>query len=333
VRVAQSMDQTFIDSKAKITLVGVAGNLATCDIEQKKVSFGFKPTDLTFTHTAASQTVEVTLSNVGTISSELEATSLTEGSSDDWCTVSVSGTTVTVSVTDNSSNTSRSTKVYVTYNNCKSDQFTVTQESNGPSTVTIGGVEWTEYNLGNPYFNSNGAPLTGSMATAKPSAITGTREDSHGKFYQWNINVAWSTTTPSASGATPSGSWQTSASSAATWSKSPCPSGFMLPTSSEWSSLINTCTKTYMSGTWSSTNYGYLTLKSGSVSLEFPAVGLRSNSSGSLGGNGTNGYYWSSTQGNSTGAYYMSFNGSSAYASDTNSKAYGFSVRCVRQNK
>ncbi len=89
-----------------------------------------------------------------------------------------------------------------------------------------------------------------------------------------------------------------------------------------------------MSGTWSSTNYGYITLTNKTNSarkLEFPAVGLRNTSNGSLTNNGTSGYYWSSVQSSSTSANNMRFNSSSVNPINDNNKLYGFNLRCVRQ--
>ncbi|MDE7356236.1 MAG: fibrobacter succinogenes major paralogous domain-containing protein [Rikenellaceae bacterium] len=63
--------------------------------------------------------------------------------------------------------------------------------------------------------------------------------------------------------------------------------------------------------------------------MEFPAVGYRLNSAGSLYSAGTWGYYWSSVINGSNGAYYLSFNGSDLNVGDSG-KRVGHSVRCVR---
>ena len=65
------------------------------------------------------------------------------------------------------------------------------------------------------------------------------------------------------------------------------------------------------------------------VKLEFPAVGYRSTS-GTLYFDGTDGFYWSSTQGSSTGAYDMYFS-SGNVSTGYNDKRVGFSVRLVRR--
>ncbi|MDE7355912.1 MAG: hypothetical protein K2N21_03965, partial [Rikenellaceae bacterium] len=95
-----------------------------------------------------------------------------------------------------------------------------------------------------------------------PSQCNGTRAESHGKFYQWGINVAWNTTTSSASGATPSGSWNTST-YPSNWNTHPCPEGYRLPTDTEFQALINSSTVS-RGGGWSSSDYGYIKFTSGS---------------------------------------------------------------------
>ncbi|MDE7355321.1 MAG: hypothetical protein K2N21_00915 [Rikenellaceae bacterium] len=64
--------------------------------------------------------------------------------------------------------------------------------------------------------------------------------------------------------------------------------------------------------------------------MEFPAVGNRNNSSGSLNSNvGAGGYYWSSVASSSYYAYYLTFGSSDLYVTNT-TKQNGRIVRCVR---
>ncbi len=278
--------------------------------------YAFSPTAgvaFKYNETTTGKTVTVTSSNAGTISSGMTATS-----SQTWCTVSVNGNKVTAKVTENTGNTSRTATVYVTYKDSRSQTFEVVQGYNVPATVTIGGVVWSSFNVNTP----------GTLATNVPSALLGTRAESHGKYYQWNRKVAWSTT-GGVSG------WDTSNPSGTSWGSGsdPCPSGFEVPTITQWQNLISACNATYMSGSWSSSNYGYLTLtdKTNSANkLEFPAVGGR-DASGTLGEAGTWGYYWSSTQLDSYNAYRMNFN-SSSIGINGPYKTRGFSVRCVRES-
>ncbi len=61
-----------------------------------------------------------------------------------------------------------------------------------------------------------------------------------------------------------------------------------------------------------------------------PAVGYRANNNGALGNQGSNGYYWSSTQYNNTGANRWNFNSSNSNLNNNANKANGYSVRCVK---
>ncbi len=70
--------------------------------------------------------------------------------------------------------------------------------------------------------------------------------------------------------------------------------------------------------------------KSTGASLFLPAVGCRYNDNGTLRGAGSIGYYWSSTQGYSSFAYYLSFSGGPA-VSYSDFRTLGFSVRCVAE--
>lgn len=67
-------------------------------------------------------------------------------------------------------------------------------------------------------------------------------------------------------------------------------------------------------------------------SLFLPAAGLRNSNSGELAGTSSSGYYWSSSPyfgGNNYAGYLYFYSGNVAPLSSS-SRAYGFSVRCVR---
>jgi uncharacterized protein (TIGR02145 family) len=96
----------------------------------------------------------------------------------------------------------------------------------------------------------------------------------------------------------------------------PCPSGFRLPTQPEWSTLVSAANITNYNTAYSS-------------SLKLTAGGYRNSASGALSYQGGTGYYWSSSV-NGIYAYFLLFNSSSVNPASSVNRAYGFSVRCVK---
>ncbi|MDE7134445.1 MAG: fibrobacter succinogenes major paralogous domain-containing protein [Rikenellaceae bacterium] len=64
--------------------------------------------------------------------------------------------------------------------------------------------------------------------------------------------------------------------------------------------------------------------------MEFPAVGYRYYSDGTLTNAGAWGDYWSSVANGSSYAYNLYFSSSALTVGNGNLKRYGYSVRCVR---
>jgi uncharacterized protein (TIGR02145 family) len=95
----------------------------------------------------------------------------------------------------------------------------------------------------------------------------------------------------------------------------PCPVGYRLPTEAEWEAERTSWTTNNAAGAFSSP-------------LKLPMAGFRSDSDGSLGFVGTLGYYWSSTV-SSTKSRSLFFS-SSVASMYTGNRAYGFSVRCLK---
>ncbi len=180
-------------------------------------------------------------------------------------------------------------------------------------TVNIGGVEWAKYNLANPKQASGGA----TFATKQPSECSGTRLESHGKFYKWNTTTAWATT-----GNVNSTDWSAVTATGSEWTKDndPCPNGFRVPKKEEFDALIAACTATY-SGAWSESDYGYLTLtdNTSGAKLQFPAVGCRSNTDGALYDVGTGGRYWTS-ESDASNAFHMYFISSNVGTNSANKR-------------
>ena len=101
----------------------------------------------------------------------------------------------------------------------------------------------------------------------------------------------------------------------ATGINSPCPTGFRLPTASEFEEEI---------ATWKTKNASGAFLSP----LKLPSTGYRSNSDGKVTDSGYNGDYWTSTTTNSysNGLY---FDENSA-ATDAGGRGVGVAVRCIK---
>ncbi len=337
---AETLKHNDAEQVATVTMNLKGGNSVTYTTKQAPVAFTISDADILKLYTVSKKGGDVSVTvntKAGASNTSWQVVSVSSGA---WFTTTPSvggtetnagGSTLTVHSPANTGG-NRSGSFTLESLNTTSQIFTVFQNTGiyAPlEIVNIGGMEWTMYNLANPRQASGGA----TFATELPSELTGVRLASHGKLYQWNRNVAWNSTGTSASGATPSGTWMTTNPSGPEWTDSPCPYGFRLPTNTEFQDLINTCNVTYMSGTWSSTNCGYVTMtdKTNSANrLEFPAVGCRYYSSGALENAGMDGRYWSSTQGDSSRSYRMYFSNGDMFT-DWNYKKYGFNVRCVRE--
>jgi len=185
------------------------------------------------------------------------------------------------------------------------------QVSFSPSnTVVINGVKWATCNVDKP----------GTFA-AKP--------ESSGMFYQWNRKVGWSSTDPpeNSNGET---TWDNSTPSGSTWEKynDPSPAGYRVPTKDEIDKLLDTNKVKSEWTNYNGVNGRKFTDKTSGNSIFLPAAGYRVGSYGTLYYVGTFGYYWSSTQNDTSGAYNLYFNGSRADWYYGNG-ASGFSVRPV----
>ncbi len=341
---AETLKHNDAEQVATVTMNLKGGNSVTYTTKQVPVAFTISDADILKLYTVSKKGGDVSVTvntKAGAANTSWQVVSVSSGA---WFTTTPSvggtetnagGSTLTVHSPANTGG-NRSGSFTLESLNTTSQIFTVFQNTGiyAPlEIVNIGGMEWTMYNLANPRQASGGA----TFATELPSELTGVRLASHGKFYQWNRNVAWNSTGTSASGATPSGTWMTTNPSGPEWTDSPCPYGFRLPTNTEFQDLINTCNVTYMSGTWSSTNCGYVTMtdKTNSANrLEFPAVGSRNYLDGALFGTlGTTGYYWSLIgDKDSWGALLMLFNYNNISVRGDH-KLSGFSVRCIRSDE
>ncbi|OPB88544.1 FISUMP domain-containing protein [Elizabethkingia ursingii] len=177
----------------------------------------------------------------------------------------------------------------------------------------------------------------------------------HGAKYQWGIKTpaltqaqdqansgvisGWNTSNA------PNGSWNlgTEAAPVKNTANDPCPSGYRIPTNTEWSNVLNTARnfKEYVGTNWtaSSTNYNnalriHDTNLSGATLLQLPAAGYREMADGGLGFRGSRGSYWSSSESTNPNDYPLVFSlyfDSSSATVNYTARIPGFPVRCIAE--
>ncbi|MCT4221344.1 hypothetical protein HZP43_03065 [Elizabethkingia anophelis] len=198
----------------------------------------------------------------------------------------------------------------------------------GPNTNPANYKEFMCHNLG---ADTSADPFAASAAIHGAKYQWGAQTDEAGRYVSQSVDqsnsgtiAGWNT------GGKPNGSWSDTSKT----DNDPCPPGYRVPTRAQWQAVIDNNNVERVGSPWSgsSTNYTtalYFINPSKVRTLMLPAAGFRSISNGELGSRGSFGYYWSSSETTSI-ANYLSFASSSVFVSN-NSRAFGFSVRCVAE--
>jgi hypothetical protein len=156
-------------------------------------------------------------------------------------------------------------------------------------------------------------------ADHQSTAVTDASEASAGWYWQFNLKQGYK---HDGTTRTPNTTWISSINESTDWilPNDPCAielgAGWRIPTTSEWTNVDAGGSWTNWNGPWNS-------------ALKIHAAGSLGNSDGTLSSRGGYGNYWGSTQNSSTNGWFL-FISSNLSALYGNSKAYGFSIRCVR---
>jgi uncharacterized protein (TIGR02145 family) len=172
---------------------------------------------------------------------------------------------------------------------------------------------------------------------AAQAATSSTDANSYGDLYQWGrrsdghqCRTSATTTTLSSTDQPANGSFILAPSSPSDWRSpqnnnlwqgvngvnNPCPGGYRLPTEAELEAERLSWSSNNAQGAFAS-------------ALKLPVAGSRNYGDGSLNNVGTSGRYWSSTVIDDY-SQSLAFNSSNAYMIVGNSRAFGFSVRCLK---
>jgi uncharacterized protein (TIGR02145 family) len=328
-----------VDTDPDVASLKQRANSVRC-IQELNPYINVSPQSYTFTSEAGSQTFDVYTAN-------LTDTPIVT-SDNTWCTPTLSGNTLTVSVDVNMGTASRTATVTISASqttatlpitqevvglpSCPWAYSNIYMKSDGTLTFATAPADSTEYRKQGIYF------MRGSLIGLSPSS----NDAWNGHMF---IPSEYTGTTPSSSDDIPydKGKSVLSGYNAAAGTGDICryitakgwvSGSWRMPTTEEYQNLVNAGKS--VTGTWSAvsaTDYdGSTEITSGynfgSVHNQrfFPAAGYRISGLNDV---GKHGYYWSASPYSDDFAYYVGFNSSGVSSSENGYKKNAYSVRCV----
>ncbi|MBQ6394607.1 hypothetical protein IJH97_02560, partial [Candidatus Saccharibacteria bacterium] len=182
-----------------------------------------------------------------------------------------------------------------------------TFNDNGTIDVKTGGTDGRYWD---PDTADSSDCVASSTDTSNCYTITGNLRNHFGNYYNWPAATAGSGTADIAT-------------DGQNIDDSICPKGWQLPQNSGSKSFNNLIRTIYgISATDTDTSVM-------AEPLHFIRSGFYRWNGGTLGRQGTTGYFWSATAKSDTNAYYLIFNSGYLVPQSSNNKGYGFTVRCV----
>ncbi|KFE97537.1 hypothetical protein IX39_19880 [Chryseobacterium formosense] len=237
---------------------------------------------------------------------------------------------ITVNLADK--NCTKSVNVSAISAGCINNDYII---HNGQKSVRICGQIWMQHNLGantnlDPNANPQSQALIGNYYQYGRNAVIATGYTSSGPITGFDNN--WPVP------ANPAQRWNTGSETSPVKNTTydPCPSGFRLPTLTEFQTLAANTNLEVYGNNWNENDNNYnnaIIFKSGNVQITFPAGGFRTvNGPGNLQGRGQGGTYYTSTIGN-VNPYNTkpAFLGQSGLGGGMQAGNRAFNVKCIAQ--
>ena len=193
-------------------------------------------------------------------------------------------------------------------------------------TVKIGSQVWMAENLNYDYNEGTAKSYCYSNSSANC--------DKYGRLYVWSAAMDSAAVFSDAGKGCGYGTTCAAAStSSTTVVRGVCPDGWHLPSNSDWSTLWAAIGGTSTAGTKLKSTSDWDSSGNGEDAYGFSVLPAGYYSNGSFYNAGDSGYFWSSTEDGSNGAYNKYFRYSNSYVYEYyNGKGFGFSVRCLRNS-